>query len=159
VAFHTQIHYNLCHRLPKILLRSYQEYLGPSMVPDVDIFMTTKKIQHCGHIIIVGFIHHNLFSKWFKSFKHLSTSDLIDVLNFLPRNKKATWWTILSSLINWLLCRRSSISARQELWLLCRRMQMKVFDRRRWHFPRGVLEVFVFSWRRTWPFPLGVLEL
>jgi hypothetical protein len=39
-------------------------------------------------------------------------------------------------------------------------MQMKVFDRRRrWHFPRGILEVFVFSRRRTRPFPLGVLEL
>jgi hypothetical protein len=37
---------------------------------------------------------------------------------------------------------------------------MKVFDRRRrWHFPCGVLEVFVFSRRQTRPFPLGVLEL
>jgi hypothetical protein len=37
-AFHTQIHYDLCHRLPKITLRSYKEYIGPSMVPGVDIF-------------------------------------------------------------------------------------------------------------------------
>jgi hypothetical protein len=37
---------------------------------------------------------------------------------------------------------------------------MKVFDRRRrWHFPCGVLEVFVFSRRQTRPFPLSVLEL
>jgi hypothetical protein len=78
------------------------------------------------------------FSEWFKSFKHLSTSVLIDVLNFLPGNKKAT---------------RRTISARWELWLLCRRIQMKVFDRRRrWHFPRSVLEVFVFNRRRTRPF-------
>jgi hypothetical protein len=89
----------------------------------------------------------------------LSTSILIDVLNFLSGNKKATRRTILSSLINWMLC-RSSTSAGQELWLLCRRMQMNVFDRRRrWHFPCGVLEVFVFNRRRTQPFPLGVLEL
>jgi hypothetical protein len=38
-------------------------------------------------------------------------------------------------------------------------MKMKAFDRRRWHFPRGVLEVFVFSRTRTRPFPLGVLKL
>jgi hypothetical protein len=63
--FHTQIHYNLCHRLLKILLRSYQEYLSPSMVLGVDIFMTTKKFQHCGRIILSGFIHHNLLSEWF----------------------------------------------------------------------------------------------
>jgi hypothetical protein len=39
---------------------------------------------------------------------------------------------------------------------------MKVLDRRRrrrWPFPRGVIELFVFSWRRTQPFPRGVLEL
>jgi hypothetical protein len=37
---------------------------------------------------------------------------------------------------------------------------MKVFDRRkRWHFHRGVLEIFIFSQRRIRPFPLGVLEL
>jgi hypothetical protein len=37
---------------------------------------------------------------------------------------------------------------------------MNVFDgRRRWNFPCGVLEVFVFSRRRTRPFPFGVLEL
>jgi hypothetical protein len=135
------------------------EYLCPSLVTSVDIFMTTKKFQHYGCIILAGFIHHNLLSEWFKSFEHLSTSVLIDVLNFLPGNKKATRRTILSSLINRLLCRRSSISAGWELWLLCRRMQMKVFDRRRWHFPRGVLEVFVFSQRRTRSFPLSVLEL
>jgi hypothetical protein len=121
--------------------------------------MTTKKFQHYGCIILVGFIHRNLLSEWFKSLKHLSTSILINVLNFLPKNKKATSRTILSSLINRLLC-RSSISARRELWLLCRRMQMMVFDRRRrWHFPCGVLEVFFFSQRRTQTFPLGVLEL
>jgi hypothetical protein len=122
--------------------------------------MTTKKFQHYCRIIVAGFIHHNLLLEWFKSFKHLSTSILIDVLNFVPENKKATRRTILSSLINWLLCRRSSISAGQELWLLCRRMQMKIFGRRRrWPFPRGVLEAFFFSWRRTRPFPLHVLEL
>jgi hypothetical protein len=77
--------------------------------------MTIKKIQHYGRIILAGFIHHNLLSKWFKSFKHLSTSILIDVLNFLSENKKITRHTILSSLINQLLCRRSSISAGQEL--------------------------------------------
>jgi hypothetical protein len=99
-------------------------------------------------------------SEWFKSFKHFSPSVLIDVLDFLPRNKKATRPTILSSPIHWLLCRRSSISAGRELWVLCRRMQMKVFDRRRrLYFCHGVLEVFVFSQRRTRPFPLGVLEL
>jgi hypothetical protein len=39
-------------------------------------------------------------------------------------------------------------------------MQMNVFDRRRrWHIPRGVMEVFVFSRRRTRPFLLGVLKL
>jgi hypothetical protein len=53
-------------------------------------FMTTKKFQHCDRIILTGFIHHNLLSEWFKSFKHLSTCVLIDVLNFLPENKKAT---------------------------------------------------------------------
>jgi hypothetical protein len=111
-------------------------------------------------MILAGFIHHNLLSEWFKSFKHLSTSVLIDVLNFLPENKKTTRRTILSILISRLLCRRSSISGGQELWLLCRRMQMKVFDRRRrWHFPHGVMEVFVFSRRRTRPFSDGVLEL
>jgi hypothetical protein len=30
------------------------------MVPGVDIFMTTKKFQHCGRIILAGFINHNL---------------------------------------------------------------------------------------------------
>jgi hypothetical protein len=122
--------------------------------------MTTKNFQHHGRIILAGFIHHTLLSEWLKNFEHLSTSVLIYVLNFLLGNKKATRQTILSSLINWLVCRRSSISVGRELWLLCRRMQIKVFDRRRrWHFPRGVLEVFVFSRRRTRPFPLGVLEL
>jgi hypothetical protein len=77
----------------------------------------------------------------------LSTSILIDVLNFLPGNKKATRSTILSSLINRLLCRRSFISAG---WR---------WRRRRRHIPHGVLEVFVFSQRRTRPFPFGVLEL
>jgi hypothetical protein len=77
----------------------------------------------------------------------LSTSILIDVLNFLPGNKKATRSTILSSLINRLLCRRSFISAG---WR---------WRRRRWHIPHGVLEVFVFSQRRTRPFPFGVLEV
>jgi hypothetical protein len=60
------------------------------MIPCVDIFMTTKKFRHCSHSILAGFIHHNLLSEWFKSFKHLSTSILIDVLNFLPENKKKT---------------------------------------------------------------------
>jgi hypothetical protein len=57
--------------------------------------------------------------------------------------------------------RRSSISAGQVLWMLCRMMQMMVFStrRRRRPFPRGVLEVFVFSQMRTRPFLLGVLEL
>jgi hypothetical protein len=37
---------------------------------------------------------------------------------------------------------------------------MNVFNRRRrWHIPRGILEVFVFSQMRTQLFPLSVLEL
>jgi hypothetical protein len=136
MSFCTQIHYNLCHRHPKIPLWPYQKYLGPSMIPCVDIFMTTKKFWHYGRSILAGFIHHNLLSEWFKSFKYLSTSVLIDVLNFLPKNKKATRWTILSNLKNRRLCRRKSlmslsISVGQELWLLCRRMQIKVLGRRR----------------------------
>jgi hypothetical protein len=58
------------------------------MVPGVDIFMTTKKFQHCGRIIHAGFIHHKLLSEWLKGYEYLSTSILIDVLNFLPGNKK-----------------------------------------------------------------------
>jgi hypothetical protein len=134
------------------------------MVPCVDIFMTTKKIQHNGCIVLVGFIHHNLLSEWFKRLKYLSTSILTDVLNFLLGNKKATRRIIFSSPINRPLCRRKwmmslSISVGQELWLLYRRMQMKVFGmRRRWPFPCGVMELFFFSRRRSWLFPLGVLE-
>jgi hypothetical protein len=127
------------------------------MVPCVDIFMTSKTFWHGGRRILAGFIHQNLLSKWFKCLKHLSTSVLIDILNFLLGNIKATRQTILSSHINRLLCRRKwlrslSISARQELWLLCRR-------RRRWHFPHGALGLIVLSRRRRWTFPHGVLEL
>jgi hypothetical protein len=111
------------------------------------------------------FIHHNLLFEWFRSLKHLSTSVLIDAMNFLPRNKKGTKRTILSNHKSWLLYKRKclmslSISDRQELWLLYRRMQIKVLGRRRrWTFSRGVMEFFVFSRRRSRPFPLGVLEL
>jgi hypothetical protein len=95
----------------------------------------------------------------------LSTSVLIGVLNFLPRNKKATRRTILTSLKNRLLYRRKwlmslSISVGQELWLVCRWMRIKVLDRRRrWTFPLGVMELFVSHRRRSRPFLLGVLEL
>jgi hypothetical protein len=48
-----------------------------------------------------------------------------------------------------------SISVGKELWLLYRRMQMKVLGRRwRRTFHRGVMELFVFSWRRSQLFPL-----
>jgi hypothetical protein len=94
-------------------------------------FMRTKIFLHRGHHILAGFIHHHHLSEWFKSLKHLSTSIVIDVLNFLPRNKKATRQTILMSLKNQLLCRWKwlmslSISIGQELWFLCRWMQIKV---------------------------------
>jgi hypothetical protein len=51
--------------------------------------MTAKKFQHCSHHILAGFIHHHLLSEWFKSLKHLSTSVLIDVLNFLAWKQKS----------------------------------------------------------------------
>jgi hypothetical protein len=47
-----------------------------------------------------------------------------------------------------------SISARQELYLFYRRMQMKVLGRRRWTFPRGVMELLVFSRGEPGLFPL-----
>jgi hypothetical protein len=45
--------------------------------------------------------------------------------------------------------------------MMCRRMQIKVLGRRwRWTFPRGVIELFVVSWRRrSRHFPLYDLEL
>jgi hypothetical protein len=56
-AFRTQILYNLCCCVAKILLRSYLKHPSPTMVSCVDTFEDYQKNPHCSRNINAGFIH------------------------------------------------------------------------------------------------------